>query len=404
MIKAFKYRLYPTRKQAAVLQFTLDLNRELYNAALQERRDAWRMNKVSITYQMQSAQLPEIKEDRPEYNEIYSQILQDTLKRVDKAFKAFFRRVKKGEKAGYPRFQGRERYDSFCYPQIEKLKGNPTVRIENGKVILPKIGHVKVKQHRPLKGKVKTATIKREGDCWYAVFTCELDAQKKLPYTDLAIGIDMGLKHFYTSSNGDVVDNPRFFRKSHGRLKKQQQRLAKKKKWSNRRKRAADRVAKAHKKIRNQRRDFQQKHSRLLVDTFEIIVFEDLSLHHMVKRPKAVVSENGKYLPNGAAAKAGLNKSIVDAGWASFIELVKHKAEYAGVTVMQVDPKKTSQMCSACGKEGEHKDLSVRTHSCVHCGIVLDRDHNAAINILDRGLGRSPREPVDTGTFRVAIA
>jgi putative transposase len=400
MMKAFKYRLYPTRKQADVLQFTLDRNRELYNAALEERREAWRMSRVSVTYEMQSAQLPAIKEDRPEYNEIYSQILQDTLKRVDKAFKNFFRRVKKGEKAGYPRFQGYNRYDSFCYPQIEKLKGNPTVRIENGKVIFPKIGHVKVKQHRPMEGKVKTCTIKREGDCWYVVFACEIEASPKLPYTDLAIGIDMGLKHFMTDSNGDVVDNPRFFRKSHGKLKKKQQRLAKKKMGSNRRKRAVRLVAKAHKKIRNQRRDFHHKQARILVDTFETIVFEDLSMHHMVKRPKAKQDENGKYLHNGASKKAGLNKSILDAGWGSFIDKVLHKAEWAGVTVMQVDPKKTSQMCSACGKEGEHKDLSVRTHVCIHCGIVLDRDYNAALNILDRGLGRSPRETVTTGTFR----
>jgi putative transposase len=214
----------------------------------------------------------------------------------------------------------------------------------------------------------------------------------------------MGLLHFYTSSNGDVVDNPRFFRKSHGRLKKKQQRLAKKKKGSHRRKRAVKLVAKAHKKVRNQRRDFHHKQAGVLVDTFETIVFEDLSMHHMVKRPKAKQDENGKYLHNGASKKAGLNKSILDAGWRSFIELVKHKAEWAGVTVMQVDPKNTSQMCSACGKEGEHKDLSVRMHICVHCGVVLDRDHNAALNILDRGLGRSPRETVDTGTFRVAPA
>jgi putative transposase len=212
----------------------------------------------------------------------------------------------------------------------------------------------------------------------------------------------MGLKHFMTDSNGDVVDNPRFFRKSLGLLKKKQQRLAKKKKGSNRRKRTVSLIAKAHKKVRNQRRDFHHKQARVLVDTFETIVFEDLSMHHMVKRPKAKQDENGKYLHNGAAGKSGLNKSILDAGWGSFIDKVLHKAEWAGVTVMQVDPKKTSQMCSACGKEGEHKDLSVRTHVCHHCGVVLDRDHNAAINILDRGLGRSPRETVDTGTFRAA--
>jgi putative transposase len=404
MMKAFTYRIYPTRKQANALQFTLDRNRELYNAALTERREAYRMSRISISYHDQSAHLPEIKELRPEYKEIYSQVLQDTLKRVDKAFKNFFRRVKKGEKAGYPRYQGYDRYDSFTYPQIEKLKGKPTVAIENGKVILPKIGHIKVKQHRPMIGKAKTCTIKREGEHWYVIFACEVEMQKKLPYTDLPIGIDMGIKYFMTDSNGDVVDNPRHFRKSHGRLKKLAQRLAKKKRASNRRKKAVESVAKAHKKVRNQRRDFHHKEARILVETYDPIIFEDLRVHNMVRRPKPKQDADGKYLHNGAAAKGGLNKSIGDAGWASFIELVKHKAEYAGVTVYEVDPKKTSQICSACHEEGEHKDLSVRTHVCVHCGVVLDRDHNAALNILDRGLGRSLREPASPGTFRGAVA
>ncbi|HEY4034706.1 MAG TPA: transposase [Ktedonobacteraceae bacterium] len=403
MMKAFKYRLYPTRKQADALQFTLDRNRELYNASLEERREAYRMSRISISYNDQSAQLPAIKEVRPEYKEIYSQILQDTLKRVDKAFKAFFKRCKEGKTPGFPRFQGYDRYDSFSYPQIEKLKGKPTISIEKKKVILLKIGHIRVLQHRPLEGKVKTATIKHEGESWYIVFTCEIESQVKLPYTDLPIGIDMGLKHFMTDSNGDVVDNPRFFRKSHGRLKKKQQRLSKRRNKSHRRKRSAQLVGKAHNKVRNQRRDFHHKESRILVDTFETIVFEDLSMHNMVRRPKAKQDENGKYLPNGAAAKGGLNKSLLDAGWASFIELVKHKAEWAGVTVYEVDPSKTSQICSACHKEGEHKDLSVRTHVCEYCGVVLDRDKNAAINILDRGLGRSLRETASSGTLQEAM-
>jgi putative transposase len=313
MMKAFKYRLYPTRKQAETLQFTLDRNRELYNAALEERREAYRMSRISISFNDQSAQLPSIKKIRPEYKEIYSQILQDTLHRVDKAFKAFFKRCKEGKTSGFPRFQGYDRYDSFTYPQIEKLKGKPTVTIENRKVILPKIGHVKVKEHRALSGKVKTATIKREGESWYIVFTCEIEMCVKLPYTDLPIGIDMGLKHFMTDSNGDVVDNPRFFRKSHGRMKKKLQRLSKRKNKSHRRKRSAQIAGRAHKKVRNQRRDFHHKESRILVDTFETIIFEDLSMHNMVRKPKAKQDENGKYLPNGAAAKGGLNKSLLDA-------------------------------------------------------------------------------------------
>jgi putative transposase len=224
------------------------------------------------------------------------------------------------------------------------------------------------------------------------------------PNTDLAIGVDMGLLHFVTDSNGDTIENPRHFRESRGLLKKRQQRLSRKRRGSNRRRKAARQVAKTHRKIRNQRRDFHHKASRILVDTYETIVFEDLSIHNMVKRPRPKQDENGKYLPNGASAKSGLNKSIQDAGWASFIELVEHKAAWASVTVYKVDPRKTSQLCSVCHKEGEHKDLSVRMHICIYCGVVLDRDVNAAINILNRGLGRSLREPASQGTFREAVA
>jgi putative transposase len=163
-------------------------------------------------------------------------------------------------------------------------------------------------------------------------------------------------------------------------------------------------VTSVHRKIRNQRRDFHHKAARILVDTYETIGPEDLSTHDMIKRAKPQKDENGKYLPNGAAAKSGLNKSIQDTGWAGFIEIVSYKATWAGVNVYKVNPNKTSQICSTCHKEGEHKDLSVRTHICAHCGIVLDRDHNAAINILDRRLGRSLREPASLGTFQEAVA
>lgn len=395
-MKSYKYRLYPTKKQAETLQWTLDHCRELYNAAIQERREIYRYTGKGTTFNQQCMQLPEIKEVREEYKEIYAQVLQDVLHRVDKAMKAFFRRVKNGEKAGYPRFQGKNRYNSFTYPQAGY---HGCTSINNGRLYLSKIGHVKIKLHREITGKIKICTIKREGEHWYAVFACEIEAVQKLPYTDLAIGIDMGLKHFVTTSDGDTIENPRHFRKSHGLLKKRQQRLARKKKDSNRRKKAARAVAKTHRKIANQRRDFHHKSARQLVSTYETIVFEDLSIHHMVRRPKPKQDEAGRYLPNGASAKSGLNKSILDAGWGGFIEIVSHKAAWAGVNVYKVNPSKTSQICSSCGQEGEHKDLSVRTHVCVHCGVVLDRDHNAAINIRDRGLGRSLHEHVALGTF-----
>jgi putative transposase len=341
------------------------------------------MSKVGISYNDQSAQLSEIKEIRPEYKEIHSQVLQDTLRRVDKAFKAFFRRVKNGETPGYPRFQGRNRYDSFTYPQAEY---HGCTRIENGKLVLSKIGHVKVKLHRPIEGKIKTCTIKREGEHWYVCFACEVEAKAKLPYTDLAIGLDLGLLHFATDSFGQTIENPRYFRHGAKKLAKAQQVLARKKRGSKRRKKAAKQVGKAHRKIRNQRKDFLHKESRVLVDTFETIVFEDLAPANMSKAPKPKQDENGKYLPNGASAKAGLNKSILDAGWGTFIAMCEYKAANAGSQVLRVDPKNTSQICSGCGVKGPHKDLSVRTHTCTSCGLVLDRDHNAAINILKRGL------------------
>ena len=372
--KSYKYRLSPTRKQAQALQWTLDRCRELYNAALQERRDAYRMCHLSLNYYDQAAQLSDIKECREEYKDIHSQVLQDVLRRVEKGMKAFYRRVKQGEKAGYPRFQGRDRYDSFTYPQ-----GGYSVTPES-RVSLSKIGSVKVKLHRPIEGTIKTCTIKREGDHWYIVLSCERaeSAATQTPSTDDAIGIDVGLLHFTTLSTGDTIENPRFFRKAQADLERKQQHLSRCKRGSHRRNKARKHVAKCHRKVRNQRQDFLHKQSRQLVNTYAVIVFEDLALANMSKAPKPKQDENGVYLPNGASAKAGLNKSILDAGWGQFVSMVQSKADYAGsVTVLTVDPKYTSQVCSGCGVVRK-KELSERWHSC-ECGTELDRDHNAAL-------------------------
>lgn len=384
MLKTYKYRLYPTKKQAATLQWTLDRCRELYNAAVQERRDAWKMCSTSINFTMQCAELPEIKEIRPEYNDVHSQVLQDVLRRVNKAFKAFFRRVQNGEKAGYPRFQSKNRYDSFTYPQ----QGFSLTHED--RLCLARIGTIKVKMHRQIEGKVKTCTIKREGEHWYVCFVCEVEECHRLPYTDDAVGIDLGVLHFATLSTGDTIENPRYFRKAEKRLAKAHQAVSRKKKGSNRRRKAVKRLAKQHRKVRNQRKDFLHKQARQLVSTYEVIVFEDIQTVNLSKAPKPKQDkETGKYLPNGAAAKAGLNKSILDAGWSTFISLCECKAEEAGtVQVIRVDPRYTSQVCSNCGQIRK-KTLDERWHSC-ECGCELDRDHNAAINILR--LGRSLQE------------
>ncbi len=235
-------------------------------------------------------------------------------------------------------------------------------------------------------GTIKTCTVKREGTRWYACLSCEVNtqAEQRTPYTDAAIGIDLGLYHFAALSTGDVIENPRCYRKAEAKMIKAQQVLARKKRGSKRRKKAAQRVARHHRKIRNQRQDFLHQWSRRLVNTYETMVFEDLEPSKMSKAPQPKQDETtGHYQPNGASVKAGLNKSILDAGWSTFIALCEYKAACAGVVqVVKVDPYKTSQVCSGCLHEGPHKDLSERVHVCEQCGLVLDRDVNAAVNIL----------------------
>src|SRR6266699_1325135 len=382
--KAYKYRLYPNKKQTEKLQWTLDRCRELYNAALQERRDAWKMCQVSITYTQQATQLPEIKEIRPEYQDIHSQVLQDVLRRVKKAYDHFFRRVKEGKTPGYPRFQGYGRYDSFTFPQ------SGFSLTEDNRVCLSKIGTLKVKvpkgkKANPPTGTMKTCTIKHEGEHWYVVFTCDVEQEVVYHPSEEAVGIDLGLLHFATLSDGSTIENPRHVRQAVQKLKKLQEALSRKKRGSKRRRKAAQRVAKTHRHRRNQRKDFHHKEARKLVKQYRTIVFEKLAPSNMSKRPKPKQDETtGQYLPNGASAKAGLNKSILDAGWGQFQQICESKAECAGSRVLFVSPKQTSQMCSSCGALVQ-KELKERWHSC-SCGCSLDRDHNAAKNILQLGL------------------
>lgn len=381
MIKSFKYRLYSTKKQSEALQWILDRCRELYNAALQERKEAWKYAQQSIGYVEQCHTIVEIKDYiRPEYKEISAHVLYDVLRRLDKAYVNFFRRVRNGEKPGYPRFQGKDRYNSFTYPDYRGWK------LESNRLHLSKIGTVKIKLHRKIIGNIKTVTIKKEGKHWYVTFACEVEQTIRTPYTDDAVGIDLGVSHLATLSTGDVIENPKHYRKAEKKLAKLQQSLSRKKRGSHRRRKAVQQVAKAHRKIRNQRQDYLHKQSRWLVDTYETIVFEDIAPANLSKRAKPKQDETtGQYLPNGASAKSGLNKSILDAGWTTFIMMCQYKAEEAGtVQVIKVNPKYTSQICSGCGQVRK-KELSERWHSC-ECGCELDRDHNAAINILRLGL------------------
>jgi len=361
---------------------------------LQERKDAWNACKkhpnfydalwreeqaraYSVNFAEQCRSLTVIRNKiRPDYQQIGSHVLQNVLHRVEKAFANFFRRVACGQTPGYPRYHSSRRYESFCFPDQSGWK------LKENHLSITGIGAIKVKMHREIQGSIKTTTIKREGKHWYVVFACEVAQEVRYHPSEEAVG----LLHFATLSTAETIENPRYYRKAEKKLKKAQESLSRKKRGSKRRKKAVQRVAKAHRKIRNQRKDFLNKESRTLVETYGVIVFEKLRTKNLVKRPKPKQdAETGQFLPNGASQKAGLNTSISDAGWGMFVEYCKHKAEEAGAKVLLVNPKDTSQICSGCRKKGKHKDLSERTHICTNCGVVLDRDHNAALNILKRG-------------------
>jgi len=381
--RTYKYRIYPSRAQVTILERTLDICCELYNAALQERRDAWRIAHKSIGYKDQQNQLPEIKPIRPELGMVHSQVLQDVLKRLDKAFDAFFRRVAENKKLpeekrqpiGYPRFRSRSRYDSFTYSQSG-------FALESGKLRLSKIGKVKIKLHRPIEGRVKILTVTRSSTGkWFACFAVEREPEP-LPVITEATGIDMGLKAFAVLSNGEAIANPKFFRVEEKRLAKAQKKLSAATKGSPERRKRRRIAAHVHERIANKRRDFAHQESRKLANRFAFIVFEHLNIDGMLKNHH-------------------LAKSIADAAWGQLVQLTTYKAECAGRLVVQVNPYNTSQMCSGCG-EIVKKDLSVRLHACSGCGLTLDRDHNAAINILALGLQSIGQSTIEAAHFKSA--
>jgi putative transposase len=330
--------------------------RTLYNVAIEERKTAWERSRVSVDYFQQQAELPDLKAACPEYGAVHAQVLQDVLLRLDRAFQAFFRRLNAGEKPGYPRFQGRNRYHSFTYPQYY----NGAV-LDSGVLNLSKIGRVPIRVHRPLEGTPKTVTISREADGWYACISCAEVPTQPLPASGQETGIDVGLKVFLVTAQGVVFENPHYYRRAERRLKKAQQRVSRRKKGSYRRKKAVALLAKAHQDVRRQRADFHHQTALSLLRANETIYLEDLQVRNMVRNHH-------------------LAKSISDAGWAQFRTLLAAKAACAGRRVIVVPPAYTSQECSGCGARVQ-KSLSVRPHVCTSCGLVLDRDENAARNI-----------------------
>jgi putative transposase len=339
---------------------TLELCRWTYNETLAVRKNAYEQEGKSIFYYETKKLLPQWKEDKPELKGVHSQVLQEVVKRVDLAYQAFFRRVKEGDDPGYPRFKGYGRYDSFTYTQTG-------FSLKPGKLWLSKIGDIKIKLHRTIVGEIQRLNIRKMSTGkWFASFLIEVEPDEPLQKTGLSIGVDVGLKSFIILSNGEHVDNPRFFVHEENALAKAQRKLSKAEKGTPERARALKVVHRVHERITNKRDDFIQKLSLNLVESYDLIAFEDLNIKGMVKNHR-------------------LAKHIADAAWNKLITTTSYKAEWAGKRVELVNPNGTSQICSGCSQVVQ-KDLSERVHSCPFCGLTLDRDHNAALNILRLGL------------------
>ncbi|HEX9816203.1 MAG TPA: transposase [Candidatus Thermoplasmatota archaeon] len=360
MRRAFKFRLYPTREQRVRIEQQFYQCRRLYNAMLEQRRTAWRSHRISLGLFEQSRQIVDVVHALPEYAAMYSQVLRHTAKPLDLAFQAFFRRIRAGEKPGFPRFRGRHRWDSLTYPQAQ----NGSVRIHDDRVSLSKlVENVRFVQHRTLEGTVKTATISREADRWFLILTCD-HVPPRLIAGSSEIGLDVGLTHLATTDAGFVLENPRFEQHALERLRNAHRRVSRGTKGSHRRRKTLLLLQKAYLKIRDQRRYHYHKLARTLVVQNRRIAVEAIHPSQMLN------------------ASPSSNRNIHDAAWTLFLSILRRKAEEAGATVVDVNPAYTTQTCSQCGARAP-KPLWQRVHQCV-CGLVLDRDVNAAKNILNQ--------------------
>jgi putative transposase len=387
--RAYVFRLRPTARQHVALAACVDAHRELYNAALQERRDAWsHASRTRIRYGDQSAQLTEMRAARPDQAVWSFSSQQATLRRLNKAFAGFFRRVKTaqaGVRPGYPRFKGKARFDSVEWPKDgDGARWLP----EQRRVYLQGIGQVKADLHRQVAGRVKTIQIKRQGRRWMLVLSCDDVPTKPLPVTGRQAGIDVGIVSFATTSDGERIDNPRWARAASERLAAAQQRLQRARRGGRNRAAKRETVAARYRKIANQRKDFHHKQARELAARYDLIVVEDLTITNMLRRAKPVADpvNPGRYLPNGARAKSGLNRSISDAGWGQFVSILRAKAEEAGRAWIEVDPRHTSDRCEACGHVARANRVTQAEFACQRCGHSALADEHAARNILRAGL------------------
>jgi len=360
MRKMFQYRIYPTKKQETKLNKTLEECRWLYNHLLEKRKTAYEQDGKGLSCFQQQATYTILKQERPSLNTVHSQVLQNVAVRIDLAFKAFFRRCKVGENPGYPRLRGKDRYDSFTFPQFG-FKFD-----EQGKLYCSGIGHIKIILHRPVKCKIKTLTVQRSSTGkWYASFSCEVEPER-LPERPEQVGMDVGLKTFATLSGGEEIANPRFFRKEEQALAKVQRKHSKLAKGTPERRKHRKVVARVHERIGFRRDNFTHQYSRQIVNSYGVICIEDLHVNRMVHNHC-------------------LAKSISDASWSTFFAQLVCKAEEAGRAFVKVNPAYTPQDCSRCHHR-QKMPLSERIYHCPCCLLSIDRDLNAALNIRAVGL------------------
>lgn len=378
MNRVFRYRLYPTTKQVVLLDAMLGEHCDLYNAALQERREAYLTQGTTVRYGHQSAQLKDVRRADPGGQGRWSfSCQQQTLRRLDKTFAAFFARIKRGDTPGYPRFRSRRRFDTVTFIHGDGgawLHDRSRVRVQG-------VGHLKVKTHRPTRGTVKQFSITRQAKRWFVNVICARVPKRVRPLSGAVVGLDRGITHLVADSDGGFVANPRHLAAAADRLAAAQQDLARTRRGSNRRRKAAARVAAGHRKVAGSRRDHLHKVSRALVDTYDLIAAEGLKITNMTRSARGTVDAPGK----SVAAKSGLNRSILDAGWGVLQNMLEYKAEEAGVQVVLVNPANTSRTCHQCGHVAkENRDGEV--FRCVTCGHTAHADTNAARNILRLGL------------------
>jgi putative transposase len=362
VLRSYTVRLKTTKRQDETLTRLLAQLCELYNMALQQRRDVWRSHRKSISYYGQSKQLTELRGGVPEYAALPVAIQRDPLRRVQRAFDGFFRRLKSGKTPGYPRFRSQDRYDSFTVD-------GPNFRVQGSTIIVVKLGGLRFKTRCHIQGTPKELRVRRCGGKWTATIACDIGpAPQKIAIRN-AVGIDLGLTTLVTLSDGSEIPNPRWTRREEVRLAAANQSLARKRRGSKNRAKAREQLRRVHQRIAGLRSSYLHGVTRQLVDTYDLVAYEDLKIRQMVQSHMA--------------------KSIMDAAWAQLIHQLVYKAECAGKYAVAVNPYGTTQRCSGCGVKVPKK-LWQRQHECLGCGLLLGRDHNAALNI--KALGESAVE------------